>query len=126
MNWTCILCLAALAASAVSADELHLRDGTVIVGSYIGGSQKEVWFQRTPAGAEVFPLFTVESLRFNSVPNLAPGAARSLPPAANPQARGFDGWAVEKWADIWTNRVKWAFALFFPPPLTAQLAHPAH
>jgi len=116
MKWTRILCLVALMAPSVPADELHLRDGTVIVGSYIGGSQKEIWFQRMPAAADVFPLFMVESLKFNSAPTLAPGTAAGSAAAANLQAR----------LNSWTGRVEWAFALFFPPPLTAQLAHPAH
>jgi hypothetical protein len=120
MKWTRVLCLAALVAPIVPADELHLRDGTVIVGSYIGGSQKEVWFQR-PAGAEVFPLFMVDSVKFNSVPSITPGAATAAPFAANRRAD-----LLKAWADTWTGRVKWAFALFFSPPSTAQLAHPAH
>jgi hypothetical protein len=58
------------------ADTLRLRDGTVIVGSYVGGSQTEIYFQRSPAGAEAFPLFAVESLRFG---NLIGSSAPSLP-----------------------------------------------
>ena len=122
MNWTRVLCLTAFVATVARADELHLRDGTVIVGSYIGGSQKEVWFQRMPAGADVFPLFMVESLKFNSVPSLAPGSsARGAPPGANPRPG-----SLNNWAGIWTGRVKWAFALFLPTTFAAQLAHPAH
>jgi len=125
MNWTRILCLAALAAAATQADELHLRDGTMMVGNYIGGSQKEVWFQRTPAGAEVFPLFLVESVKFNTVPNVVPGSASNAPPVTNPHA-SLGASRLSAWADAWAGRVKWAFALFLPPPLTAQLTHPAH
>jgi hypothetical protein len=117
MKWTRILCLVALMAPSVPADELHLRDGTVIVGSYIGGSQKEIWFQRTSAAADVVPLFMVESLKFNSVPTLTPGTAAGSAAGANLQAR-LNG--------SWTSRVKWVFALFFSPSLTAQLSHPAH
>ena len=77
--------IAALAvfASVAHADTLRLRDGTVIIGNYVGGSQTEIWFQRSPAGAEAFPLFAVESLRFgnllgSSTPSLpAPSALKS-------------------------------------------------
>jgi hypothetical protein len=77
--------IAALAvfASLAHADTLRLRDGSVIIGNYVGGSQTEIWFQRSPAGAEAFPLFAVESLRFgnligSSTPSLpAPSALKS-------------------------------------------------
>jgi hypothetical protein len=64
-----------LAASA-QADTLRLRDGTVIMGTYVGGTTTEIWFQRSPAGAEPFPLFAVESLRFG---NLIGSAAPRVP-----------------------------------------------
>ena len=68
-------------ASFVHADTLRLRDGTVILGNYVGGSQTEIWFPRGPAGAGAFPLFIVESLRFG---NLIGSAAPNLPkPAAS-------------------------------------------
>jgi hypothetical protein len=125
MKWTRVLCLAALMTPVVSADELHLRDGTVIEGSYIGGSQKEIWFQRTPAAPEVFPLFLVESLKFSSGPTLAPGTSASgAAPVPNAQARGNDARAGGNM--VWVGPVKWAFALFLPPSLTALLARPAH
>jgi hypothetical protein len=123
------LCLAALAAAAAQADELHLRDGTMMVGNYIGGSQKEVWFQRTPAGAEVFPLFLVESVKFNTVPNVVPGSASNVPPVASPRPTPHASLGASRlsaWADAWASRVKWAFAIFLPPSVTAQLAYPAH
>jgi hypothetical protein len=59
--------LLSVLASFAHADTLRLRDGTVIVGSYVGGSQTEIWFQRSPAGAEAFPLFAVEGLRFGTL-----------------------------------------------------------
>jgi hypothetical protein len=65
-----LLKIAALLGCAVSfaqADTLRLRDGMVIVGTYVGGTQTEIWFQRSPAGAEPFPLFAVESVRFGTL-----------------------------------------------------------
>src|SRR5690349_5314744 len=49
------------------ADTLRLRDGTVMVGTYVGGTQTEIWFQRNPSGAEAFPLYVVESVRFGNL-----------------------------------------------------------
>jgi hypothetical protein len=113
----------ALIMPTATADELHLRDGTVMEGSYIGGSQKEIWFQRTPAGPEVFQLFLVESLKFNSIPTLAPSAS-AVAPVPISRARGN---AVQaRGSDHWTGSVKWAFALFLPLSLAALLAHPPH
>ena len=69
-----VLMLFVLALAAARADVLRLRDGTVLVGNYVGGTQTEVWFQRSPAGAEAFPLFAVESLKFGGVLGFAPGS----------------------------------------------------
>jgi hypothetical protein len=115
MSWVRILCLVVFVGAVVHADELHLRDGTVIVGSYIGGTQKEVYFQRTPAGTDMFPLFMVESLKFNTVPTLTPGASSQSPKTNHPAS----------FAQSLTSQLKWAFAILFPPTVTAQLAHPA-
>jgi hypothetical protein len=125
MKWTRVLCLAAVMTPAVSADELHLRDGTVIVGSYVGGSQKEIWFQKAPSAPEVYPLFLVESLKFNFIPALAPDTAATAPaPGAHAPAHAS---AVQSGGNVvWVGPVKWGFALFLPPPLTALLAYPAH
>lgn len=126
MNWGRSLLLLLCAASAMAADELHLRDGSVIVGVYVGGTQKEVYFQHTPAGSDMYPLFMVESVKFNSAPSLMPGAferaprpGRSLQAEANPQPR------PEMVRQEWASRLKWIVALFLPPQLTAQLSHPA-
>src|SRR5580700_9409515 len=76
--WTVcrMVCTAALlCASAAKADELHLRDGAVIIGTYVGGTQKEVYFQHTPAGSDMYPVFMVESVQFNPTPAFAPAAA---------------------------------------------------
>jgi hypothetical protein len=128
MQWTRILFVAAMGAALAAGDELHLRDGTVIVGNYVGGGQKDVWFQRTPAGPEIFPLYEVESLKFNTVPSVFPSSSRGTAP--DPSYHSLNTTpahlADRHMADSWTARLKWAFALFFPPPLTAQLAHPAH
>lgn len=69
-----VLMLVALALAAARADVLRLRDGSVLNGSYVGGTQTEVWFQRGPAGAEAFPLFAVESLKFGGAFGIAPGS----------------------------------------------------
>jgi hypothetical protein len=64
MSFLKIAVVLTFAVSLAQADSLRLRDGTIIIGNYVGGTQTEVWFQRSPAGAEPFPLFAVESLRF--------------------------------------------------------------
>lgn len=131
-RWGRSLFLAALAASALYADELHLRDGTVILGAYAGGSEKEVYFQHTPAGSEMYPLLMVESLKFNSTPSLYPGASPAGPaqPLVNPARSVFRPAGVFQPSGVvredWRARLKWMFALFLPPQLTAQLTHPAH
>jgi hypothetical protein len=135
MQWTRILYVAAMAASFAAGDELHLRDGTVLIGNYVGGGQKEVWFQRTPAGPELFPLYEVESLKFNTVPSIFPSSQRGAKPdssshplntAGNTTRSTTRSTTPAQVADTWKSRIEWAFALFFPPSLTAQLAHPAH
>jgi hypothetical protein len=131
MQWTRILYGATMAAALAAGDELHLRDGTVLIGNYVGGGQKEVWFQRTPAGPEIFPLYEVESLKFNTVPSVFPSSARGAKPDSssrplNTTLSTTRSTAPAQVADTWNTRIEWAFALFFPPPLTAQLAHPAH
>jgi len=107
------VCTAALlCAGAAKADELHLRDGTVIIGAYVGGTQKEIYFQHTPAGSDMYPVFMVESVKFNPAPGLQPNASAPGP------GRGF--------TDVWAGRLKWMFALFFPPAPAAQLACSTH
>jgi hypothetical protein len=116
MKWPRILCLLAIAGMSARADELHLKDGSVIVGTYVGGTQKEVYFQHTAAGSDMYPLFMVDSVRFNSVPSLAPGASVRPAPPVNAPAH----------PDSLVARVKLAFALLFPPTLTALSTPPAH
>lgn len=70
-----VLMLLVLTLAAARADVLRLRDGSVLTGNYVGGTQTEIWFQRSPAGAEVFPLFAVESLKFGGALGIAPQAA---------------------------------------------------
>ena len=122
MKWFLVFGLLVASATAIKADELHMRDGSVIVGVYIGGTQKEVYFQRTPTGTDIFPLFMVESVKFNSVPGLPPSAS------APPHPGGVNAPSPTK-ASLPSRlaaQLKWALALLFPPPLTAQFAHPAH
>lgn len=127
MKWErCVFLLAAVAMVA-QADELHLRDGTVIVGAYAGGTQKEIYFQHTPAGSDMYPLFLVESVKFNSIPSLTPGASLNNPPSKSaPGTLPKTAPASYTAASSLAAKIKWLFALFLPPPLTAQLANPAH
>ena len=80
--------LVTAALSAMAADELHMRDGAVIVGTYVGGTDKAVYFQRTAAGADMYPLFMVESVKFNATPAINPGASlngsNKVPPVNGP------------------------------------------
>jgi len=80
--------LATAALSAAAADELHMRDGSVIVGAYVGGTDKAVYFQHTAAGADMYPLFMVESVKFNATPAINPGTSLNgsskVPPAGGP------------------------------------------
>lgn len=119
MRWVGVWLILTVASSLGFADELHMRDGTVIVGTYVGGTEKEVYFQRTPAGADMYPVFMVESVKFSgaSAPNLTPGptAKRSTQPQPAPRL-----------TEVVSQKLKWALALLFPPAFTAQLAHPAH
>jgi len=120
MKWGRFLFLLAACAAVAQADELRLRDGTVILGSYVGGTQKEVYFQHTPAGSDMYPLFMVESLKFNSTPTLTPSAAFHAPsgsPVANRPASS---------TEVWAARIRWMFALLLPPALATQFAYPAH
>lgn len=129
MKWGRSVFLLAVTVMAVQADELHLRDGTVIIGAYVGGTTKEIYFQHTPAGSDMYPVFLVESVKFNPAPSLTPGAALKSPPqgtapgsvAAHPAATNAALAPVNLAA-----RIKWVFALFLPPPLTAQSAYPPH
>jgi hypothetical protein len=115
-----LLFLLAACAAMAQADELRLRDGTVILGTYVGGTQKEVYFQHTPAGSDMYPLFMVESLKFNPSPTLTPGAALHAP-GGNPIAKRPAGFT-----EVWETRLKWVLALLLPPTLAAQSARPAH
>ena len=117
MRWLCVLLFSMCAANLAFADELHMRDGTVIVGTYVGGTQKEVYFQHSPAGADMYPLFMVESVKFNSVPSFPPGPSAKTTPNTAPSPR---------LTEVLATRLKWAFALLFPPASAAELANSAH
>ena len=126
MKWGRSLFLFAFAASMLCADELHLRDGTVILGAYVGGTQKEVYFQHTPAGSDMYPLFMVESVKFNTVPSLTPGAWLPAPrqtPHVEPAVLRQQPASMREQLNA---RLKWIFALLFPPQLAAQFPHPAN
>jgi hypothetical protein len=121
MKWGRFLFLLAACAAVAQADELRLRDGTVILGTYVGGTQKEVYFQHTPAGSDMYPLFMVESLKFNPTPTLTPGAALHAPGGNLIATR-----PIASFTEVWATRLKWVLALLLPPTLAAQFAHPAH
>ena len=55
-------CLAELA----HADILRLRNGEVIEGKFISGSDAGIWFEKLPREASVYPLTLVESVAFGS------------------------------------------------------------
>ena len=99
-----MLYLILLAPAAANADELRLRDGVTISGNYLGGTQKEMWFQRSTGGTEMIPLFLVESLKFDGVLGPIP-SAKHRPAEAKPQVQP---------ANTLLSQVKWAFALLFP------------
>ncbi len=106
--------LAAVALSATAADELHMRDGSVIVGTYVGGTDKAVYFQHAPVGADMYPLFMVESVKFNATPAITPGASLNGSTKA-PPANGSFGFAKTIAA-----RIQWAAALLLPARFAAQ------
>jgi hypothetical protein len=58
--------------SAARGDILRLRDGRTIMGSYVGGTARELWFQSNAVSAEAYPTLLVESLRFGSTTSGGP------------------------------------------------------
>lgn len=65
-----ILRLALFAVTSLSilkADVLRLRDGSVLIGQFVAGSQNEIWFHREVQGTMVYPLSQVDTLAFGSV-----------------------------------------------------------
>jgi hypothetical protein len=67
--------LAALTVASLQGDVLRLRDGRNISGYYMGGTQKEVWFQSNAVSAEAYPTLMVESLQFGAVNSSFPLAS---------------------------------------------------
>lgn len=109
------VCAAALlCTSAANADELHLRDGTVIIGAYVGGTQKEIYFQHTPAGSDLYPVFMVEAVKFNPVPTFAPSAALEDHGTKSNATR------PASVTETWGARLKWIFTLLLRPQAAAQ------
>ena len=102
MKFRCLL-LASLiaAASCALADTLELKNGSVIKGTYVGGSETQISF-RVASSVQQFAVQDVLSLKFDSrpattstptpapssSPALLPGSARSLESAAVPSQRG--------------------------------------
>jgi hypothetical protein len=78
--------LLGLVFSGAQGDALRLRDGRTIMGSYVGGTAKEVWFQSNAVSAEAYPTFLVESVRFGSTLNAVPET-----PEARLKDRGVTG-----------------------------------
>jgi hypothetical protein len=62
---------------AARADVIRLRDGTSLVGRYVGGTRTEIWFQSNPQGAQAYPLFLVDSVKFG--PAAFPEIGRNAP-----------------------------------------------
>lgn len=125
MKWgRCLFLLLTVSVATRAADELHLRDGTVIVGTYVGGTQKEIYFQHTPAGSDMYPLLMVESVKFNATPGLVPGASLQGSPASPPSHPAAAPSAAAP--DNMAARIRWVFALLFPPSPAPKLASASH
>ncbi len=102
MKFCCFL-LASLiaAASCALADTLELKNGSIIKGTYVGGSETQISF-RVASSVQQFAVQDVLSLKFDSrpttaptptaapssSPTLLPGSARSLESAAVPSQHG--------------------------------------
>ena len=74
--------LVTLAASTALADELRLRNGAVLTGSYVGGDARSVRFIGSDGSLQTYSVGDIESLQFLTTPTaVAPAPA----PAASPQ-----------------------------------------
>lgn len=75
------------AASCAIADTLELKNGSVIKGTYVGGSETQISF-RVASSVQQFPIQDVLSLKFDSRPAAAsaPAAAPASPPALLPSS----------------------------------------
>ena len=47
-------------------DILRLRNGTTLEGKFISGSEKGIWFERTPEGSTLYPLSFIERMTFGT------------------------------------------------------------
>ena len=83
---TTAVLLAALAAAR--GDVLCLRDGRTVVGYYTGGTDKEIWFQSNPLGADCYPTFLVESVKFGPMEVPPPHQGASAPHGKTSPAPG--------------------------------------
>jgi hypothetical protein len=80
---TMLVVLILLAASAAVADELRLRNGAVITGSFVGGDTRSVRFIGADGNLNTYAVGDIESLRFVTTPTavapLAPAAPQPQP-----------------------------------------------
>lgn len=73
-----------LVASLSWADTLELKNGSVIKGVYLGGSQSEISF-RVGSSVQKYPVSDVESLKLDSDGAAAPAAGTAETPPAVPE-----------------------------------------
>ena len=78
-----LVVLILLAASSVVADELRLRNGAVVTGSFVGGDTRSVRFIGADGNLNTYSVGDIESLRFVTTPTavapLAPTAPQPQP-----------------------------------------------
>ncbi len=78
-----LVVLILLAASSAVADELRLRNGAVVTGSFVGGDTRSVRFIGADGNLNTYAVGDIESLRFVTAPTavapLAPTAPQPQP-----------------------------------------------
>src|SRR5689334_18460634 len=81
MKFRCLLFLGLIAAASCAfADTLELKNGSVIKGTYVGGSETQISL-RVASSVQQFPIQDVLSLKFDSRP-AAPSASAHSPSAS--------------------------------------------
>ncbi len=79
LRFGCVLGVLLLVAAAAWGDSLQLKNGSLIKGKYLGGTETEIVFQ-VGSTTQRYPVGDVESLSFDAA-SRAP-AAKATPPAA--------------------------------------------
>ena len=74
-----LVMLVLLVVSAAVADELQLRNGAVITGSYVGGDARSIRFIGADANLATYSIGDVESLRFVTAPAAVAPVAPTAP-----------------------------------------------